>query len=58
MNLNKTRSGTRITVRTEDNITVVQQTLEMMKVKYKRNERCILENLKDLEILAIQESLN
>ena len=32
LNLNNTRSGTRITVRTEDNITVAQQSLEMMKV--------------------------
>ena len=32
LNLNKTRSGTRITIRREDNITVVQQSLEMMKV--------------------------
>ena len=30
--LNKTSSGTRITVKTEDNIAVVQQSLEMMKV--------------------------
>ena len=32
LNLNKTRSGTRITIRREDNMTVVQQSLEMMKV--------------------------
>ena len=32
LNLNKTRSGTKITVRRKDNITVVQQSLEMMKV--------------------------
>ena len=33
LNLNKTRSGTRISVRTEDDdITAVQQSLEMMKV--------------------------
>ena len=32
LNLNKTRSGTRIMVRTEGNITVVQQSLEMIKV--------------------------
>ena len=32
LNLNKTISGTRITVKTEDNITVVQQSLGMIKV--------------------------
>ena len=32
LNLNKIRSGTRITLRTEENIIVVQQSLEMMKV--------------------------
>ena len=54
LNLNNTRSGTMITVRTEDDdITVVQQSLEMMKVECKRNGGCILENLKDLKVLAI-----
>ena len=29
--MNKTRSGKEITVRTEDNITIVHQSLEMLK---------------------------
>ena len=51
--MNKIRSGKRITIRTEDNITAVEQSLEMMIGKCKRNETCILENLKDLKVLAI-----
>ena len=37
----------------EDNITLVQQSLEMMKVECKKNGKCILKNLKDLKVLAI-----
>ena len=38
----------------EDNITLVQQSLEMMKVSWmQKNGKCILKNLKDLKVLAI-----
>ena len=39
LNLNKTKSGTRTTVRTVDNITVAQQSLEMMKVSWMQQKR-------------------
>ena len=54
LNLNKTRSGTRITVRTEDNITVVQQSLEMMKVSLMQKKRNVhRRKLKRSDIPAI-----